>query len=59
VESGGSPKQDPSNVGDGSPLESVGQVLPSSPVSTCPSCNTTNDADARFCKHCGHSMEAK
>ena len=28
-------------------------------VGTCAACGTTNDADARFCKHCGHSLEAK
>ena len=26
---------------------------------TCASCGTSNDADARFCKHCGHSIEAR
>ncbi len=26
---------------------------------TCASCGTSNDPDARFCKHCGHSMEAR
>ena len=26
---------------------------------TCASCGKTNDADARFCKHCGHSLEAR
>jgi len=26
---------------------------------TCPSCGTSNDTDARFCKHCGHSIEAR
>jgi hypothetical protein len=36
----------------------VGRVLPSRPASTCPSCNTANDADARFCKHCGHALGA-
>ena len=25
----------------------------------CASCGTGNDADARFCKHCGHSLEAR
>jgi hypothetical protein len=25
----------------------------------CASCGTGNDIDARFCKHCGHSMEAR
>ena len=26
---------------------------------TCASCGTGNDTDARFCKHCGHSLEAR
>jgi hypothetical protein len=26
---------------------------------TCASCGTGNDADARFCKHCGHSLEVR
>jgi hypothetical protein len=26
---------------------------------TCVSCGTSNDADARFCKRCGHSLEAR
>ena len=26
---------------------------------TCASCGTNNDPDARFCKHCGHSIEAR
>ena len=26
---------------------------------TCTSCGTSNDTDARFCKHCGHSIEAR
>ena len=28
-------------------------------VGTCASCGTSNDTDARFCKHCGHSIEAR
>ena len=39
--------------------DDVGQVLPSRPAGTCASCGTSNDADARFCKHCGHSLEAR
>ena len=46
----GSKDQDPANAND------VGRVLPSRPAGACPSCNTTNDADARFCKHCGHAV---
>jgi hypothetical protein len=26
-------------------------------TNTCASCNTTNDPDARFCKHCGAGLE--
>ena len=26
---------------------------------TCTSCGTSNDTDAHFCKHCGHSIEAR
>lgn len=26
------------------------------PVAACPSCHTRNDADARFCKHCGAAL---
>ena len=47
---GGSTLQDPAYA------EDVGRVLPSRPAGACPSCNTTNDADARFCKHCGHAL---
>ena len=32
---------------------------PATAVITCASCSTANDPDARFCKHCGHSMEAR
>jgi hypothetical protein len=49
----GSTKQDPAYPAD------VGRVLPSTPAATCASCNTANDADARFCKHCGASMEQR
>jgi hypothetical protein len=37
----------------------IGKVLPSRPANECGSCHTANDPDARFCKHCGHSMEAR
>jgi len=40
-------------------LHDVGPVLISRPATTCASCDTTNDPDARFCKHCGAVMEAK
>ena len=52
---GGSKEQDPPYAATGS--EDVGRVLVSGPA--CPSCNTPNDADARFCKHCGHGLEAR
>ena len=29
---------------------------PVTAVNSCPSCSTANDADARFCKHCGAVM---
>jgi hypothetical protein len=29
---------------------------PVTAVNSCPSCSTANDADARFCKHCGTVM---
>ena len=35
------------------------RVSPSRPATTCASCSTANDADARFCKHCGHALEAR
>jgi hypothetical protein len=48
-----SKEQDPAYPADG------GRVLVSRPAATCASCNTTNDSDARFCKHCGHALEAR
>jgi hypothetical protein len=33
--------------------------LPSRPTTTCASCSTANDSDARFCKHCGAAMEPR
>jgi hypothetical protein len=56
---GGSKEQDPPYSVDREALDSVGRDLPSRPAAGCASCNTANDADARFCKHCGHPMEAK
>jgi hypothetical protein len=32
---------------------------PAPATTSCSSCNTTNDADARFCKHCGHALGAR
>jgi len=38
----------------------VGEApVPSRPAGTCASCGTANDADARFCKQCGRSLEAR
>jgi hypothetical protein len=33
-----------------------GRALPSKPAVACSACATSNDADARFCKHCGAAM---
>ena len=55
----GSKEQDPAYVEDPQSSDSAGRVLSSRPAGACPSCNTANDADARFCKHCGHSMEVR
>jgi hypothetical protein len=49
---GGSKEQDPPYAA----VDSVGRVLPSRPASLCESCNTHNDADARFCKGCGKAL---
>ncbi len=45
-----------STLQDQAYAEDAGQVLPSRPAGVCASCNTTNDGDARFCKHCGHAL---
>jgi zinc ribbon protein len=60
----GPTKQDPAHAPSRTlagvrPTEDAGRVLVSIPAVACPSCGTSNDADARFCKHCGHSMEAR
>ena len=58
-EAPGGSKENPvagSTLQDPAYAEDVGRVLPSRPAGACPSCNTTNDADARFCKHCGHAL---
>ena len=55
----GSKVQDPAYAEQGRSLDDVGRGLLSRPAGTCASCGTTNDADARFCKHCGHSLEAR
>jgi hypothetical protein len=49
----------PAYTADKPSSDDVGQVLLSRPAGTCASCGTSNDADARFCKHCGHSLEAR
>jgi hypothetical protein len=55
----GSKVQDPAYDEQGHFPGGVGRVLVSRPAGTCASCGTSNDADARFCKHCGHSIEAR
>jgi hypothetical protein len=57
--SAGSTEQDPAYTAKDQPTDSVGRVLPSRPAGVCASCNTPNDADARFCKGCGKAMEAR
>jgi hypothetical protein len=56
---GGSTEQDPPYAADRRPPEDAEPRMPSRPVVTCGSCSTANDADARFCKHCGSAMEAR
>jgi hypothetical protein len=56
---GGSKEQDPPYAAERPDHDGVGRVLLSRPAVTCASCSTTNDPDARFCKHCGHTMEAR
>jgi hypothetical protein len=50
-------------IGEASPGAQVrgGSKEPDPPyvAGRCASCGTGNDADARFCKHCGHSLEAR
>jgi hypothetical protein len=59
----GSTEQDPAYTAKGRTSDSVSEdverVLPARPATSCASCGTSNDADARFCKHCGHSLEAR
>ena len=54
----GSTRHDPAYAED-KPTDDAGLVLPSRPAVSCASCGTANDSDARFCKHCGHSLEAR
>jgi len=51
--------QHPVDAADRQSSEDVERVLLSRPAATCASCNTSNDSDARFCKRCGHSLEAQ
>ena len=46
-------------IGEAPAATNVEPVVVSRPATTCASCSTTNDPDARFCKHCGHTMEAR
>jgi hypothetical protein len=46
-------------IGEAPAGASPEQVVISRPAATCVSCDTTNDPDARFCKHCGHALEAR
>jgi hypothetical protein len=55
----GSKVQDPAYAEQGRSLDDVGRVLLSRPAGTCASCGTTNDADARFCKHCGAAVGSR
>ena len=54
-EPAGSKEQDPAY---GRSLD-VERVVPARPAGACASCGTANDADARFCKQCGRSLEAR
>jgi hypothetical protein len=57
----GSKSQDPAYVAGGqateSPEATEAPALPSTPAVTCAGCGTSNDTDAKFCKHCGKAME--
>ena len=55
----GSTKQDPAYAAERQSSDDVGRVLLSRPAATCASCSTSNDSDARFCKHCGAAMERR
>ena len=35
------------------------EQAPPNVAGVCAACGTSNDADARFCKRCGHSLEAR
>jgi hypothetical protein len=49
----GSTKQDPAYASESKEQD------PPYAVSACASCGTNNDSDARFCKHCGATMERR
>ena len=55
----GSKEQDPAYDAQGQSLDGVGRVLLSRPAGMCASCGTSNDTDARFCKHCGAALGAR
>lgn len=46
-------------IGEAPVVKDIERDLPSRPANECVSCQTTNDPDARFCKQCGHSLEAR
>jgi hypothetical protein len=52
---------DPAKVGGSKEQDPPYTVSPSTAreASGCSSCGTRNDADARFCKNCGNSLEAR
>jgi len=65
----GSRKQDPAYVKeqqgpayvkeqDAAYVKEPGPAYAATQVRTCPACSKDNDLDARFCKHCGSSLEA-
>jgi hypothetical protein len=43
-------------IGDRQVPDDAGRVVLPRPDTTCASCSTSNDADARFCKHCGAAI---
>jgi hypothetical protein len=49
----GSTKQDPAYASRSKEQD------PPYAVGACASCGTNNDSDARFCKHCGATMERR
>ncbi len=53
------PSVSPPYVAEPRDHDAVERIVPARSATTCASCNTSNDPDARFCKHCGHTMEAR